>query len=323
MFVTAQTRRELTDLRREVVDTFQELGVDAELRDDVLYVDGSRCNLELLTRAHPTPAGLVALVSEAAGPAFLVADRISEPGREVLRNAGWGWLDRRGHLRIWQPGLRIDAPLGAREGARSGGSTNPWTTVGLEVALAALINPTEPVTARNVAPGIGRSVGAVHELVTRFATIGLVGRSTRLPLLPELFWETAAHWPDDEWLALAAEVGEVTERLGAEAVVRVDERAATLGGARIPAAGDLPARLYVRSASAYRRARKFVDASAPTRCWVRRAPVEWLPENPDHPPTGEHPWPVGHPLLCALRLAADPARGREIVEDWGIVPGDA
>jgi hypothetical protein len=27
-------------------------------------------------------------------------------------------------------------------------------------------------------------------------------------------------------------------------------------------------------------------------------------------------------MVCALRLARDPARGREIVQDWGIVPGD-
>jgi hypothetical protein len=25
-------------------------------------------------------------------------------------------------------------------------------------------------------------------------------------------------------------------------------------------------------------------------------------------------------MVCALRLAADPARGREVVDDWGIVP---
>jgi len=29
---------------------------------------------------------------------------------------------------------------------------------------------------------------------------------------------------------------------------------------------------------------------------------------------------VAHPMVCALRLAADPSRGREIVESWGIVP---
>ena len=67
--------------------------------------------------------------------------------------------------------------------------------------------------------------------------------------------------------------------------------------------------------------RELIDRDAPTRCWVRRAPVNWLPLNDEHAPDADHPWAVGHPLLCAVRLAADPARGREIVEDWGIVPG--
>jgi hypothetical protein len=54
---------------------------------------------------------------------------------------------------------------------------------------------------------------------------------------------------------------------------------------------------------------------------VRAAPVRWLPENEAHRPDDTHPWHVAHPLVCALRLAADPARGREMVEAWGIVPG--
>ena len=49
--------------------------------------------------------------------------------------------------------------------------------------------------------------------------------------------------------------------------------------------------------------------------------VVWLPENADHPPDADHPWRVAHPIVCALRLARDPARGREIVDGWGIVPG--
>jgi hypothetical protein len=48
--------------------------------------------------------------------------------------------------------------------------------------------------------------------------------------------------------------------------------------------------------------------------------VTYLPENTEHPPTDVHPWRVAHPMICALRLAADPARGREVVDDWGIVP---
>ncbi len=323
VFVTAHTE-EAGDLRREVADALTELGIDAEVRDDVLLVDGSRFDLPLATRAHPTPAGLAAMVAEAGRqPALLVADRISEPGRAVLREAGWGWLDRRGHLRIWVPGIRVDTPFGGREDSARGATSNPWTTVGLEVALAALLSPTEALTARHVAPRIGRSVGAVHDLIARFAEVGLVGPSTRMPLLPELFWETAAHWPDDDWVPLAADLPEVTAKVGAEHVLRVDERAATLGGARIPAAGDLPARLYVRGSAAMRRARRLINSSEPVRCWVRRAPVEWLPDNPDHQPTEAHPWPIAHPILCALRLAADPARGREVVEGWGIVPGES
>ena len=64
-----------------------------------------------------------------------------------------------------------------------------------------------------------------------------------------------------------------------------------------------------------------MDRERPTRGWVRRAPVVRLPENRNAPPDPDHPWRVAHPIVCALRLARDPAPGREIVDDWGIVPG--
>jgi hypothetical protein len=72
-----------------------------------------------------------------------------------------------------------------------------------------------------------------------------------------------------------------------------------------------------------RRLRPLVDREAPAQCWVRSSPVDWLPLNDAHPPDPAHPWSVADPVVCAVRLAADPARGREIVEDWGIVPGAA
>lgn len=320
VFVTSGTP-EQQELLDEVVEALDGLGIEARADGDTLVVDGDRHVLHLLSRAHPTPADLRGIVAEGAdrAPALVIADRISDAGRDVLRGAGWGWLDRRGHLRLWAPGLRLDAPLPRttprpREG-------NVWTTVGLEVALHSLIHPDEPVTARRVAPVIGRSVGATHELVARFTDAGLIGPRTHRPLLPELFWETAAKWPDDGWSPLAAPIEAVAERVEATDLVRVDERGATLGGARIAAAGDLPARCYVRSSSALRRLKALVDRDAPTRCWVRTAPVRWLPLNEAHPPDDQHPWQVAHPLVCAVRLAADPSRGREIVEDWGIVPG--
>jgi hypothetical protein len=305
----------------ELAAALQAVGLGCRIDGDALVVDGNRVVPFVVLRAHPTSADLSQLVHEhrRRSPAVVVADRNSEPGRAVLRDAGWGWLDRRGHVRLWASGVRIDAAVPGVVSERSGPSS-PWTQVGLEVALAALVEPTEPVTARRVAPRIDRSVGAVHELLGRFGQDGLIGRSSRLPLMPDLFWETAAHWPDDGWTPLAVPVAELGNRVGADVVVRVDERAATLGGARIAAVADLPARCYLTSPAAFRRSRQFVDRDAPTRTWVRIPPVRWLPLNEDHPPDEAHPWQVAHPIVCALRLAADPARGREIVEAWGIVP---
>jgi hypothetical protein len=324
VFVTAQTQ-EYVDLSREIGDAMGSLGLDVREVDGVLTVDGARVSLNLVARAHPTPADLRQLVEAATGhlPAVVVADRISEPGREELRRAGWGWLDRRGHLRVWTPGVRIESPVGPGAGSGRPRVADPWTTVGLEVALAALIDPAEQVTARRVAPRIGRSVGATHEIIARFVEVGLVGPITKQPLLPELFWEAAAHWPDEGWQPVPVGLEELAASVGPDILVRVDERAATLGGARIPAVGDLPARCYVPSAGALRRALRLVDRDRATRCWVRRAPVVWLPENADHPPDAAHPWRVAHPIVCALRLGRDPARGKEIVDAWGIVPGGA
>lgn len=322
MFVTAGTAT-YVDLAREVGDALRAMHLDVREVDGALTIDGTRVALNLLERAHPTPAELRDVVDTLRGnePAVVVADRISAPGRELLRDVGWGWLDRRGHVRVWTPGIRVEGPVPARDNDPSPPSDNAWTTVGLEIALSALIDPERPVTARAVAPVIGRSVGAVHQIIGRFKHLGLIGSSTRLPLLPDLFWETTAHWPDDAWVPLPVSLEDLAEVVSADALVRVDERAATLGGARIPAAGDLPARVYVTAPGVLRRARRLQDATGTTRTWVREAPVEWIPVRDDLPPNVDHPWRIAHPLLCAIRLARDPSRGREIVRDWGIVPG--
>jgi len=153
VFVTAGTP-EFVDLAREVGDALRALGLDVREVDGALTVDGTPVALNIVDRAHPTPADLGQLVDELRGrhPAVVVADRISDPGREVLRRTGWGWLDRRGHVRVWTPGLRVEAPFAGRAGERPR-STNPWTTVGLEVAVAALITPDDPVTAVTVTGG--------------------------------------------------------------------------------------------------------------------------------------------------------------------------
>jgi hypothetical protein len=326
VFVTARTPtfEDRVELIAELRSALASLGVEATADGDVLVVDGSEVGPRIEERSHPTPATLAALVQRPPIrlPAMVVADRISDNGRDVLRNAGWGWLDRRGHLRIWTRGVRIETDFRGddTEPTRVG---NMWTTVGLEVALAALCNPSEPITARRIAKVIGRSTGATHELISRFTQNGLIGRRTRLALLPELFWETAAQWPDDGWTPLPLSILDLAAELETDRLVRADERAATLAGARIPAAGDLPARCYLTSPRLLRQARSLAERDSPTQSWVREPPTTWLPELASHRPDAAHPWRIAHPIVSALRLAGDESRGREIVESWGIVPDGA
>jgi hypothetical protein len=309
-------------LASEVREALAALGMAVSDDGGELTADGATIGLPLVERAHPHPGEVAELVAAADGPALLVADRLSEGARQVLRDAGWSWLDRRGHARVWVPGLRIDAPIGLGGDRARGASTSPWTPVGFEVALHALIHPGEEVSARRIARDTGRSPGGTQEILARFVAEGLVGRASRLPLLPDLFWETAARWPDDGWIGLAAPLGEVADLAGSGSLLRVDERAATLGGARIAAAGDLPARCYLDKSGLRRVRPALASAGEGARTWVRPAPVRWLPELEGYEPDDAHPWKVAHPMLCAIRLAGEGARGREIVEDWGIVPGD-
>lgn len=308
----------------ELREALTTLGLGVGGDGDALVVDGAPLDLPLIERAHPHPGEIAELVGANDGPALLVADRLSDTARQALRDAGWSWLDRRGHVRLWLPGLRVDAPIGLGGDRARGSSTSPWTPVGLEVAVHALIHPDDEVSARRIARDTGRSPGGTQEILNRFVAEGLVGRTSRLPLLPDLFWETAARWPDDGWAGLGIPLPEAAATAGPGALLRVDERAATLGGARIAAAADLPARCYVDKAG-LRRLRPFaIDGSggASVRTWVRTAPMQWLPELDGFEPDENHPWRIAHPMLCAVRLARDGVRGREIVEDWGIVPGE-
>lgn len=313
VFVTSRSA-----INRELAAALDAAGVPVDLHDDAVEVDGRAIELPVVERGHPNPAEVRHLVESSDGAALVVADRISDAGREVLRDAGWSWLDRRGHLRLWIPGVRIETAVALGGGDARGASASPWTTVGLELALHALCHPDEAVSARRVARVIGRSPGGTQEVLGRFTDEGLIGPTSRLPLLPDLFWEAAARWPDDGWTEVDADLSEVAAQVGADALVRVDERAATLGGARIAAAADLPARAYAASRAVLRAAR---GVRGEGRTLLRLAPVGWIPELEGFAPDDAHPWRVAHPIVCALRLAADPARGREIVEDWGVVPG--
>ena len=111
MFVTAQTQ-EYIDLSREVGDALASLGLDVREVDGILTVDGARVALNLVARAHPTPADLRQLAGSSTGhlPAVVVADRISEPLIRVLRsgegNPAASTRSARAHSRPLPPSRR-------------------------------------------------------------------------------------------------------------------------------------------------------------------------------------------------------------------------
>jgi DNA-binding transcriptional ArsR family regulator len=284
----------------DAVSAFGALGV-ATVVVNSTTVNAGGCRLKVAGRAHPTPAE----AAEIGGSADLVvADRLSAAARTRLNDAGVGWLDRRGHLRLHRPGLIIDAavpPLVAAPVRRSGtlGET------GLDIAVTLLCEPDRAWGVNELARHIGRSPGRVSELLGALRDQGLV-TPARTPIVPELFWAAAGDWRP-RWMPLLA----LPEDPG---IVRVSGgRAAAALGASLVLSADWPLELYVADSWTLRhlvaeppigRVRA-MGASCPSRAAVRRAP------------SGHRSGlPLAHPVVVALDLAQDRARGGETLEAW-------
>jgi hypothetical protein len=254
---------------------------------------------------------------------LVFADRLSERSREVLRDHGWGWLDRRrGQLRIWCPGVRIDAAVepSALDEERPR-VRDPFTPAGRQVALWLLLHPDQPASPRGIARELDVSAGQVSNLLAALSADALLRRD-RTPLVPELFWALAEHWkPKRHALAALPTTAELAGagELQAGRWVMGDTRAAAAYGAPLAVAPDYPPDLYVpdqktlswvlsRSVLApdyHRRAATVAVVPAPIVADSRL--------RVDDP--GE-PWPLAHPVIVALDLAVDRSRGREVLEAW-------
>lgn len=283
----------------------------------------------------PTVAKAEQLVRRPAtdGIALVVADRVSASVRDVLRSHGWGWLDRRGHLRIFQPdqALYIDsavpaAPVAATRARR----TDPLSTgVGLEVAVALLLEPERKPSVRALARSIGRSPSAVSVALRELRDAALVTRA-HTPLLPELFIEVSRAWsprriavqslpaPQDfEDPRLRTRIGDLDQPGWA----LTGSVAAADWGAPIVLASDFPPDLYASDERAARRATLQLGRAA---SWEARAatlsvaPISQVPllRFPPRGGTLGMAWPLAHPLFVALELARDQSRGAEILDQW-------
>lgn len=264
------------------------------------------------------------------GIQVIVADRVTEQARQLLRTAGWSWLDLRGHLHLAGKGLFVDTDV-PRLRERPSPSTPIAGQVGVEVAAMLLLDPSRPASVRDVARTLKRAPSSVSQAITRMRDAGLVDEH-RKPTIPNLFWELAERWhpvQTDVQLApspgVTAVGGSVNEalRLGLEDIetttgwALTDTVAAAAYGAPIGARADHPPDFYVPDQAVLRRATHLLGAahSHDSRgATIRIAPVsmvcahriDWRDET----------WPLARPLFIALDLARDPGRGREVLDGW-------
>jgi hypothetical protein len=259
----------------------------------------------------------------------VVADRVTSEAREMLRAAGWGWLDLRGHLHIAAPGLFIDTDVAALRDP-PGRSAPLAGRAGLEVAAALLLAPEAPIGVRQLASELNRAPSTVSEVLSSMTTEGLIDEQRR-PAVPELFWALAARWrPSQVDVASIPAPGNraVTDalKLGLDDIADTvgwaltDSVAASIYGAPVSIRSDHPRDFYVPDQATSRRAVHLLaaardhDSRAAT---VRVAPVPMIcSRRIDAARWANEEWPLAQPLFVALDLAQDPGRGREILNSW-------
>ena len=263
------------------------------------------------------------------GIGVLVADRVTSEARKMLRAAGWGWLDLRGHLHIAGPGLFIDADIPAMRGT-PGQSAPLARRVGVEVAAHLLLNPDEPAAVRHIAGLLSRAPSSVSQVLSSMQAAALLDEQ-RKPTVPELFWELPARWQPshaDVQGVPSPGGGAVNDalRLGFENVeattgwVLTDTMAAATYGAPVGVRSDHPLDFYVPDEATLRRAVHLLGAARDhdsRAATVRVAPVPMIcSRRVDATGWADQVWPLAQPLFVALDLAQDPGRGREVLDGW-------
>lgn len=280
-------------------------------------------------RSNPTVGDVLALAERDSAGAHkvLVADQLWDPVRQALRARNISYFDGRGHLRLWHRPLRIDSPI-PTDAARA--PMSRWrldSPSALDVALAVL-DGTAAGGVRSTAEALDRSPGTVSKQLSALRAAFLADEDG-LPIVPALFEAVVAVWrPARVPLAELPRpgAGPVNERLAVNlddpdgrGWVLADVRAAAAWGAPVVVTGSTPPDFYVPDAGAAARARALLGDAEFGRhaCTVAVAPCPSVClRRFDRGVVVDEPFLVPSPIVAALDLAVDPARGREMLELW-------
>jgi hypothetical protein len=291
-------------------------------------VDGQPFAIALARKAYCTGQTVRQLLDQAdrsggRGLHLLVADRMTAEARDLLTDAGWSWLDRRGQLHLHWPTVRVDrevapsVPLvrnSSAELAIRGRS-------GVTVAYWLLAHPDRSLSPTGHRSELALAPSSISTAVRRLSAAGLLDDNGHA-LVPELFWELANVWrPDHAWLAgtpMAADHSKPDH--DGTAWRRSGSAAAAAWGAPIVTTGGGPVELYVAGPVELSIARRRHGAAGPGTgaAVLAVAPTGLVLADTgvDRDIPTVDGWMVAPKLAIALDLARDRGRGREILAEW-------
>lgn len=257
---------------------------------------------------------------------LVVADRIAEQARAAFRSGGLNFFDRRGELWLVAPPIVIDTRV-SRTTNVPDNSDALSSQVAKETAIACLLTPDRSHGVREVAAYIERAPSAVSHAMAGLRNGGLL-TSRGEPTIPDLFTELAFRWhrqpialagaprPDRRSMEVQLELGlkDIESTIG---WALTDTLGAATWGMPIVARGDNPPDFYVPNSTVLRRAVELLGR-APDRtgraCTVAVAPVRFACLRRRR--LDGQPWPVANHIVVALDIAADKARGSEVLAQW-------
>jgi hypothetical protein len=317
------TGAELTAQATEALrDAFATVGLDARAAAEgtaQLVLEGPAGSLVVDVVAANTvdPGRLLALTADRPTDRtqhlVLVADRLIGPVPEALDELGWGYLDRRGHLRFQADGVFVNADIDPRPRQRATPTEPIAGRVAQGVALLMLMAPSSAFGTRELARALGASPSTVHDALGRLRAASLVDRGGQ-PLLPDLFWALADAWHVARTGVAALPTDAANPPLEMSLAQAGDRAAAHWGAPVVLRSGSTPD-FYVPAADLARTVRLLGPATTEPAGTVAPAPADALVrEAATRPADDGLPWV--HPVVAALDLAQDRSRGQEILAEW-------
>ncbi|MGQ0615962.1 MAG: hypothetical protein ACT4PW_03060 [Acidimicrobiia bacterium] len=322
-----------SELWEHFLGALEALGLDADLAatqsdrwDATGTIEGVPVVIEV--KANPAVGDVLALAERPSGGAHkvLVARHLWFPVRNALEAHDISSFDGRGHVRLWRRPLLIDVDVPGMSGASEPSRWRINSPSALDVALAVLDGAASSGV-RATAEVLDRSPGTVSKQLAALRGAYLVDEAGR-PIIPALFEAVVAVWHAMR-LPLAdlprPGAGPVNERLAlglddpdTAGWVVADVRAAAAWGAPVVLAGDAPPDFYVPDPAVLARARALLGEAEYGRhaCTVAVAPCPSVCTRRFDRTAVDEPFCAPSPIVAALDLAVDPARGREILEQW-------